>query len=311
MAEPRYGQVGVGALGEHFAARLLSEYGALAIHDLDVEKLRPFEAKGANVAGSAKEIAEKSDIIILSLPAPAAVEAVMCEEEGVLAGAAAGALIIDTSSIDPATAERMYRVAKEQGVSYLEAPMTSAHPGSTGVAAAKTGTFTALVGGDADDFERALPVLELFANRCLHLGPAGSGSVMKLISNQIAGISYIAIAEGLALASAAGFPVERTLEVLAQSCARSYGLEENIAARVLARDHTAGFAANLMYKDHQLAAELGQRLKVPMPMNSLAVETYQMLRAQGRGAKHCTEVVNWFADLANVDLYNPRSRSGN
>ena len=309
MTNLRYGQIGVGALGEHLAVRMLNEHGGLTLYDLAAAKLGVFESRGATVAVSAKEAAEKSDVLILSLPDPAAVESVMEGDHGVLAGARPGALVIDTSSIDPSTSQRMHQLAKGRRVGYLEAPMTSAHPGSTGVDAARTGTFTVLAGGDEDDFERAKPVLQLFATTILHLCPAGSGSVMKLISNQITGIAFIAIAEGLALAAAAGFRVEQTLEVLSQSCARSYCLQENISPRVLAHDYAPGFATNLMYKDHLLAAELGQRLKVPMPMNGLALETYQMLRAQGRGNKHCTDVVNWQAEAADVDLYAPGDRS--
>ena len=254
MSKLRYGQVGVGSLGHHFARRLRETFGALTIHDIDADRVASLNVPGIGVAASAKTLAAESDVMVLSLPNPGAVEAVMCADDGVLAGAAAHSLVIDTSSIDPDTSRRMHAAATEREVRYLEAPLTSAHPGSAGVAAAKDGSFTALVGGEAADLEDARPVLEVFAHRVIHLGAVGSGSVMKLISNQISGISYIAIAEGLALAAAAGFPAETTLDVLKDTVARSYALDDDLAPRVRARDYSPAFTTDLMYKDHRLAA---------------------------------------------------------
>ena len=309
MAKLRYGQIGVGLLGHHFALKLHATFGALSIHDVDADRIALLAGRGIDVAGSAKALAAESDVVVLSLPNPEAVEAVMCADDGVLAGAAAKSLVIDTSSIDPATSRRMHAAAAQSDVRYLEAPLTSAHPGSAGVDAAKDGSFTVLAGGASADFEDARPVLELLGNRLLHLGPAGSGSVMKLISNQISGISYIAIAEGLALAAAAGFSAETTLDVLSQSVARSYAIDDDLGPRVRARDYSPSFTTDLMYKDQHLAAELARRLKVPMPLNALAVETYQVLRAKGRGGLHCLDVVNLLAEMADVDIYDPEARS--
>jgi 3-hydroxyisobutyrate dehydrogenase len=308
MANPRYGLIGVGALGQHFASRLLEHFAPLSLYDVSPERLRIHSANGGVAKSSPAAVARCSDIVLLSVPDPQAVENVIGGADGVLQGASPGALVIDTSSIDPATSKRMFATCREQGVGYLEAPMTSAHPGSTGVDAARLGTFTVLVGGSLEDLERAKPVLEVLGNKLIHLGPAGSASVMKLISNQITGIAFIAIAEGLALAAAAGFSVQQTLDVLSQSCARSYCLEENVAPRVLSRDYEPGFSTSLMGKDHQLAAELAEQLNIEMPLNRLAVETYQRLTSEGRGRRHCTDVVNWVAEAANVDLYAPGRR---
>ena len=305
MTKRRYGQVGVGSLGHHFALRLRETFGALTIHDIDADRIASLEGPGIEVAASAKALAAESDVMILSLPNPGAVETVMCEDDGVLAGAAANSLVIDTSSIDPDTSRRMHAAAMEREVRYLEAPLTSAHPGSAGVAAARDGSFTVLVGGEAADLEDARAVLEVFAHRVIHLGAVGSGSVMKLISNQISGISYIAIAEGLALAAAAGFSAETTLDVLSETVARSYALDDDLAPRVRARDYSPTFTTDLMYKDHRLAAELARSLKVPMPLNALAVETYQILRAKGRGGLSCIDVVNLVAEMSGVDIHDP------
>ena len=309
MKKLRYGQVGVGSLGHHFALRLRERFGALTIHDIDADRIASLAGPGIEVTASAKSLAAATDVVVLSLPSPGAVEAVMCADDGVLAAAGAHSLVIDTSSIDPGTSRRMHAAASERGVRYLEAPLTSAHPGSAGVAAARDGSFTALVGGKAADLEDARPVLEVFAHRVIHLGAIGSGSLMKLISNQISGITYIAIAEGLALAAAAGFPAETTLDVLSETVARSYALDDDLAPRVRARDYSPAFTTDLMYKDHHLSAELARSLSVPMPLNALAVETYQIQRARGRGGLSCIDVVNLIAEMSGLDIHDPSPRS--
>ena len=308
MAQLNVGQIGIGALGQHFAASLLKAFGKVLVHDIDPDKLRALEEQGATTESSSRALATASDIVLLSLPSPDAVKSVMLGEDGVLAGARADTLIIDTSSIDPVTVKTVYEAAKAHGVRYLEAPLTSAASGSPGIEAARNGTFTVLIGGDAADFERAKPVLDLIGDTLIHLGPAGAGSVMKLISNSIAEVYTLAVAEGLAVAAAAGFSAEKALEVLSQSVARGYVLDEDIRPRVLRRDFEPGFTVDLIYKDMRLAGELAQRLRVPMLLNHVTLEVFQTLRANGRGHVDHNEVVNLVAEQAGVDLYEPRER---
>ena len=222
MQDTCTGQIGVGRVGRQFATRLLEAMGGPVVHDLDRERLRSLERQGARVAESAMALANEADVILLSLPSPDAVESVVLGPDGLLAGAREGALVIDTSTIDPFTVRRLYEAAADRGVAYLEAPLTSAATGSPGTEAARLGTFTVLAGGDQAAFVRAKPVLDVLGDRIYHLGPAGSGSVMKLVSNQIAAAVSLATAEGLALAAAAGFELETSLEVLCHSVARSY-----------------------------------------------------------------------------------------
>lgn len=308
MAQEKLGQIGIGALGQHFAARFLKAFGQVLVHDVDRGKVLALEARGATAAASSRALAAESDIVLLSLPSPGAVRSVMLGDDGVLAGARPDTLVIDTSSIDPLTVETVHAAANARGVRYLEAPLTSAAPGSPGIEAARNGTFTVLIGGEVADFERGRPVLDLIGETLIHLGPAGSASVMKLISNSIAEIYTLAVAEGLAVAAAAGFSAERTLEVLSQSVARGYVLDEDLRPRVMARDFEPGFTVDLIYKDMRLAGELAQRLRVPMLLNGVTLEVFQALRAKGRGHMDHNEVVNLIAEQAGVDIHEPRER---
>ncbi|MGH6954327.1 MAG: NAD(P)-dependent oxidoreductase, partial [Alphaproteobacteria bacterium] len=155
-------------------------------------------------------------------------------------------------------------------------------------------------------FARARPVLRALGTRIHHLGPAGSGSTMKLISNHIAGITTLAIAEGLVLAAAAGVPAARTLDVCQDTVARSYVLDDDVRPRVLARDFEPGFTVDLYHKDLRLAAELAQALGVPLLFGRLTMEMFQMMRARGRGGRSHVDCVNFLAELAGVDVYRKR-----
>ena len=308
MVQEKLGQIGLGAVGAHFAAHLLKANGHLVVHDLVDDKVQQLVRQGAVAAASPMALAAQSDIVVLSLPSPEAVESVLLGADGVFDGAGPGALIIDLSTIDPFTCEKLDQAARKRGVSYIDAPVTSGAAVGAGVAGAEAGTMTILVGGDDAAVERARPVLGQLGGEVFHLGPVGSGSVLKLVTNHISGIINLAVAEALSLAAAAGFSAAKVIEVSERSVANSYVLKEIIAPRIARRDFEPGFTVDLMHKDHRLAGELAQRLKVPMLLNQLAVEMYQMMRSQGRGQKDHAEVVNFLAELAGVDIYDPGER---
>ncbi len=309
MEQQKLGLIGLGAIGQIYAGHLLKANGTLLVFDAVPEKMQPVVAQGATAAASAKDLAGQCDFIILSLPSPDAVDAALLGPEGVLAGANAGLTIIDTSTIDPDTCKRLYQAAQEKGVDYLETPVSGGEPGGAGTDGARAANISFMVGGDAAAFERAKPVMSILGKRFFHLGPAGSGSTVKLISNLMAGLHNLVATEAFVLGAAAGFSPETLLEVFDGTDARSFWLTEYFAPRIRRKDFEPGFSVDLQYKDHRLAADLGRKLKVPLLLNDIAVQTYQMLRAQGLGSKDLVETVNFWGKLANADIYNPRERA--
>lgn len=308
-AKRRIGQIGLGALGLPFARRLHDAFGALRVFDIQPDAVATARGFGAAAARSPRDLAARCDLILLSLPDPDAVRAVMEGPRGVLAGAKRGALVIDTSTVDPRTSEAMARAARACGIGYLDAPVTSGEPGFAGVEAARSGTFTVLVGGRKSDFRAARPILDVLGKRVEHLGPSGSGSVMKLISNHIAGIATWAVAEGLALSAACGVPALRAMDVLGSTVAASYVLSDDVRPRVESGDFEPGFSVDLYHKDLRLTAELGDRLAVPLMFNRLAMDMFQRMRDQGRGGKSQMDCVNYMAELAEVDIHDPPARA--
>jgi 3-hydroxyisobutyrate dehydrogenase-like beta-hydroxyacid dehydrogenase len=306
MAEHKLGQVGLGVLGRLFVGHLLKTNNELIVFDINPEAVKLAAELGASPAASAQSLAAQCDRIILSLPSPTAVEAAMLGEAGILEGAHEGTAVLDLSTIDPFTAKEIYAAAKAKGVSYLDSPVSGGAPGGAGTDGARAATISFMVGGDEAAFAAMKPYMEVLGKRFFYMGPAGSGSTVKRISNLVAGLHNLVDAEAFVLAAAAGISPQTLLDVFDGTDAKSFWLEHYFAPRIKRQDFEPGFAVDLQYKDHRLAEELAQQLKVPLLFNQLAVQFYQMMRAQGLGAKDLVEAVNFLGKLADVDIYNPR-----
>ena len=298
------GLIGLGNVGIHYAERLLEASGTLTVYDRDPSRTEPIVEAGARAVRSSRELAELSEIIVLALPSPRAVETELLGKEGVLAAERKRRLVVDASTIDPDTSGRLYDEAQSRGHDYLEAPMSGGEPGGAGQSGAKAGTVTFMVGGDRPAFQRARPVFDVLGHHAIHVGPIGTGNLVKLISNLIAGLNMAVMAEGFVLGAAAGISHETLLEVFRHTDAKSYTMFEEFAPHLRANDYEGGFPVDLMHKDHRLAGELGRKFGVPLLLNQLAQEIYQICRSQGHGRKSHAVVVEALADLAGVQLLN-------
>ena len=290
----RVGLVGLGAVGYRLAARLLDRFGALALVDRDDGRLARAVALGGEAAADARSLGGDCDVVLLSLPSPPAVKEVMEGPRGLLAGIRAGAIVLDTSTLDPdSSVEWAGRVAR-RGAHYLDAPVTCSTTPGGGTAAAACGELTFLVGGERAAFEAVQDVLAALGRRFHHLGPPGSGSVMKLVSNHISGIGTLAIAEALCLAVSCGFSAERTLEICADTVARSYVLEGIVGARLAQVSGGAHFAMELMAKDHRLAEALAARHGIELPMNRRALDLCEEMCEAGYARRDNVASVEYF-----------------
>lgn len=309
-SQERVGLIGLGAIGSIYAGHLLAATGVLAVYDLDADKVAAATAAGATAYDNSGALAAAADLIVLALSDPAAVADALEGEDGVLSGARPGALVVDLSTIDPPSCRRFHAAARERGVGYLEAPVSGGEPGGAGTEGARAANVSFLVGGEAADFERAKPVLSILGKRFFHLGPAGAGATVKLVSNHIAGLNNLVCAEAFALAAAAGVAPETLFEVFDGTDAKSFWMTHYFAPRVRARDFEPGFSVNLQHKDHRLAGELGRALEVPLPLNDLALELYQAMRAAGLGGKDLVAAVQFLGQGAVADIYAPREPGG-
>ena len=304
------GLVGLGVIGQLYAGHLVRARGALVAYDLDPAHLQAAVDLGATAATSAKAVAEASDVIVVALPNPPAVLAAMLGEEGVLAGARPGTLVIDASTIDPDTSRRVHAAARERGVDYLDAPVSGGAPGGAGTDGARAATISFMVGGDAAAFERAKPTLAILGKRWFYLGPSGTGSTVKLISNLMAGLHNLVASEAFVLGAAAGIEPETLLEVFDGTDAKSFWLTDYFAPRVRRRDFEPGSASTCSTRTIDSASDLGRALGVPLLFNDLAVGVYQAMRASGLGGQDLVESVRFLGGLAGTDIYEVRRPDG-
>ncbi len=306
MTDFRLGQLGLGVIGRIYAGHLLRRSGHLVVYDLRPDRVHELAAAGAVPAETPAELARASDAIVVSLPNPDAVSSAFLGPDGVLAGAREGLLVVDTSTVDPSTSQAIHTASAALGVDYLDAPVSGGQPMEPGTEGAKAASVSFIVGGDRAAFERAIQIFEMLGSRWFYLGPSGSGSTVKLISNLMAGLHNLVAAEAFVLGAAAGFSPATLLEVFDGTDARSYHLTDYFAPRIERGDFEPGFSIDLQYKDHRLAGELGQRLGVPLFLNELAVQLYLAMRGRGMGGKDIVEAVRFIGELANADIYAPR-----
>jgi 3-hydroxyisobutyrate dehydrogenase len=274
MNNERIGFVGLGMMGLPMTKNLVEADYEVTVFDLDDSCVEQATAFGTDSAESAADVAAQSDIVITMVPDSPHVEAVIAGPRGILEGVKAGSIVIDMSTISPETGKNMAALLEEKGASFVDAPVTG------GVMGAEAGSLSILVGGNAETFERTLPVLNVLGGTVSHMGPVGSGHMTK-IANQILGAASLAgIAEALMLAKKSGLDLQRFFEAVSQGAGQSWSLD-NYGPRILAGDFAPGFMVKHMQKDLRLAEEAGAQTGTTLPTTNLVAQLYRSLQAEG------------------------------
>jgi 3-hydroxyisobutyrate dehydrogenase-like beta-hydroxyacid dehydrogenase len=244
------------------------------------------------VGASVADAVDGSDAVLVSLPHPDADRAVLLGDRGAFAAARPGTLFVDTSTIDPPTARELYAAAVAAGLDYVEAPISGGEPLSAGMDGARKGNVTFMAGGDEPAFRRAETLFALLGAHWFHLGPAGTGATVKLVSNHLSGLYNLLGAEAFAVARAAGVEWDVLFRVFRHTDASSYWLFNYFEPRIRRGDFEPGFSVDLQHKDHRLFGELAASHAVPAPFNELALDAYGRLRAAGRGGRDVVDAIH-------------------
>lgn len=304
MPRTKAALLGVGTLGSIFGRRLLDAGVDLAVYDLDETRTATLADHGAAVAADPAHLVAGREILLVSLPDPPATRRALLGPDGALAACSPGTLVIDSSTIDPQTARQAAAAAAEHELDYLETPLSGGDEEGSGVDAARAGACTFMCGGDAATVVRATPFLRLLGRHVLHVGPAGDGATVKLVSNHLAGLHNLVAAEALAAGRAAGLSLETMLRTFRHTDAQSFWLFNYLAPRLERQEFEDGFAIDLQLKDHRLFGELAAAAGAPTPLNDLAVRMYEQMQAQGLGRRDLTEAANVACDEAGVPRYD-------
>lgn len=269
MAAPQVAFIGLGVMGGGMAANLARKGFPLAVFNRTPTKAAPVVALGATLAGSATAAARGADVVFLCLPATEDVAAVLFGDGGIAAVLRPGAVVIDTSTIDPvATREFAARLAA-QDIAMLDSPVSGGQKG------AADGTLSCMVGGPADVLARVRPCLAAIATTIVHIGDNGAGQVAKACNQICVATNMLGVAEAVALALRMGVDPRRVREALLGGAAKSTVLERH-ALRLIDRDFTPGFRAALMEKDIRIAVEAMSRTRVYAPVSA---DIHQLLKA--------------------------------
>ncbi len=292
--------IGLGIMGQGMARNLLRAGFPLTAWNRTAAKTQALAAEGALAATTPAQATAAAEIIIICVSDTPDVEGVLFGPDGIAEGASAGSLVIDCSTISPTATRQMAAKLAAKGIHHLDAPVSG---GSEGAA---KGTLSIMVGGDAEDFARALPVLQAIGKQITHVGGHGAGQTVKLM-NQILVVGHaLALSEALLFGQANDIDLDVALEAVKAGAAGSWMLSFR-GPQVLARDWRPGFTIDLQQKDLRLVLEAADQAGVPLPATSLIFQFYRTLQAQGLGGEGNHALIKALEHLAGLEVRGSRA----
>jgi 3-hydroxyisobutyrate dehydrogenase len=289
----KVGFIGLGNMGLPMAENLIKLGHTVRGFDVDGDASARLAAGGGTKAESIAEACNDAEVVITMLPAGEQVRDVYLGEDGVLAMAAPGTLLIDSSTIDVETARDVAQEAQARGLAMIDAPV------SGGVAGAQAATLTFMAGGTDDAFERARPLLEAMGNTIVHAGGPGNGQAAKICNNMILGASMIVVAEAFLLAEKLGLDAQKLFDISSKSSGQCWsmtsycpvpGLVPNSPAN---RDYKAGFTAAMMLKDLKLAQAAARATRATTPLGAGAAAVYERFVAEDDGSVDFSGIIRY------------------
>jgi 3-hydroxyisobutyrate dehydrogenase len=290
--------IGLGHMGGGMAPNLSRAGHEVRAFDLVPEALAKAKESGCTAAASAAEAVKDADVVITMLPAAQHVRAVF--EKDVAPNAKPGALLIDCSTIDVASAREVGQAMTAKGFDFLDAPV------SGGIAAAAGGSLTFMVGGTDEQFERARPFLEPMAKAVIHAGELGAGQAAKICNNMILGATMAATCEAFVLARKLGLDLKTFFDISSKASGQSWSMTSYAPVPGVGpdtpadHDYEGGFAAGLMLKDLKLAADAARSVGAYTPMGAEAEELYQRFVDRGGGNKDFSGIIKMIDDSWKV-----------
>ena len=291
------GFVGIGIMGGGMAANLVKAGFDVVVWNRTRSKAEAVD--GATVADSPADVAGRCDVVLICVSDSPDVVAVVEEAGGVVEGLRPGSLVVDHSTISPSVTRQLAEKVTQAGGSWVDAPVSG---GSEGAA---NGTLSIMVGGDDGDVARAMPYFEAMGKTITHVGPVGSGQLVKLVNQMLVVINQLAVSESLLFAQAAGLDLDATLRAVTGGAAGSWMLA-NRGPQMVVRDWRPGFTIDLQQKDLRLVLEAADELGVPALGTSLAFHLYRSLQAQGLGGDGNHAMVKALEKMAGIEVGGDR-----
>jgi 3-hydroxyisobutyrate dehydrogenase-like beta-hydroxyacid dehydrogenase len=285
--------IGTGRMGAAMAVKLREAGAEVVLYNRTADKAHQLAAEtGARVAASAAEAAASAPVVLVSLADDRAVAETYQGPDGIAAGARAGTVVADTSTVDPRTVAEMSRLLAGSGARLLDSPVSGSVP------SVLSGTLVVLAGGDAADLEVARPVFDVFAKQIFHVGPSGSGAVMKLAVNTLVHALNQALSESLVLAEKAGIDRSTAYDVITASAAGAPFVQYKRAAFERPEETPVAFTLHLVAKDLGLALDLAERAGVELPQATTNSQTARTAIAAGLGHRDMSALAELFRNAS-------------
>ncbi|MGH7338401.1 MAG: NAD(P)-dependent oxidoreductase [Myxococcota bacterium] len=290
----RIGFIGLGIMGRPMARNLMRAKFSLTVWNRSRPGIEELVREGAAEGASPQDVAAKSDVIITIVTDSPDVEQVVLGERGVIHGARPGAVVIDMSTISPDVSRSIADRAAERGFRTLDAPVSG---GQVGAVEAR---LSIMIGGDAADVKRAMPVFEALGKTIVHIGDHGAGQACKL-ANQIAvALNNLGVSEALVFAASQGIDLEKTRQVIAGGAGSSWAMQ-NYAPKMLAGDFRPGFMVDLQQKDLRLVLDNAFSDHISLPGAALVHELYNALQKDGGGREGNLALIKVIEKLSGIE----------
>jgi 3-hydroxyisobutyrate dehydrogenase-like beta-hydroxyacid dehydrogenase len=275
----KVGFVGLGEMGKWMALNLIKKGFQLTVFDINPAPVSELKQNGAVAANSANEVARNSDLVLLSLPDTEIVQAVIYGENGLTAGLVKGTTLVDLSTIDYQTSVKIAKDLKGKGITFVDAPVSGQE------ARAKKGTLTVMIGATETKMESYKAVFGAIANNIFYTGKNGSGQLSKMVNQLFYNVSVAAMAELLPMAVKMGLDAENIVKIVSTGTGQTFALDF-YGPYVLDNNFVPGYPMGKAYKDMVIAMELSSHEKIPLPVTTAAMQTYQMALIEGYGKEN-------------------------
>jgi 2-hydroxy-3-oxopropionate reductase len=282
-------------MGKSIARNILKAGFPLVVHNRSREAVDELVAEGAKAAGSPAEVAAQVEVVFTNLPDTPDVEKVVLGENGILAGAQAGLIFVDNSTIKPAAARSLSTWLAEKGVLSLDAPVSGGDIG------ARNGTLAVMVGGPAEALEKVLPIFQAMGKTVTHVGDAGAGQVAKAANQIMVAAQMVAMGELLIFAQKAGVDPQKVVEAIKGGAAQCWTLDIK-PARLFAGNRMPGFKAHMQAKDLNIILETAREYGIPLPSAAVDAQLFNAMLQNGMGELDNSAVIGIIETLAGVEL---------
>ncbi len=289
------GFIGLGIMGRSMAMNLVSAGEQVVVWNRTLSRAAELEAAGADVAASPADVARSCEVVLICVSDTPDVESVVFGDNGVADGLSSGSLIVDHSTISPSATKEFASRVNELGAHWLDAPVSG---GSEGAA---NGTLSIMVGGDAEQLDRARDLFGTMGTTITHVGPQGAGQLVKAVNQVLVVVNQLAVSEALLLAEAGDLDLESALKAVEGGAAGSWMLS-NRGPQMINRDWRPGFTIDLQQKDLRLVLEAADDLGVPLPGTSLVFQMYRALQSRGLGSEGNHALVKALEEMSDIRL---------